>query len=166
MDVPIDNNNGTTQQTWYVWFQSLFASVAANTAAIAALPPIVAASPIKASLGADVALNNTANFFDGPSVAQGTVGTWFASGQVTITDTASGAAYFLKLWDGTTVIDSAAVNTTAASILGVVSLSGFLASPAGNIRISVRDITSVSGKIIFNSSTNSKDSTITAFRIA
>jgi hypothetical protein len=40
-------------------------------------------SPVTNSLGADVLLNNTANYFTGPSVAQGTSGTWFASGNVT-----------------------------------------------------------------------------------
>src|SRR5512146_502647 len=39
------------------------------------------------SLSGNVALNNISNFFDGPSVAQGTGGTWFASGTVTLTDT-------------------------------------------------------------------------------
>src|SRR2546426_953355 len=45
-------------------------------------PAIPTLTPITNSLGADVALNNTANYFDGPSVAQGTSGTWFASGTV------------------------------------------------------------------------------------
>src|SRR5215469_1021265 len=38
------------------------------------------------TLGADVALNNITTYFDGPSVAQGSVGTWYASGTVTLTD--------------------------------------------------------------------------------
>jgi hypothetical protein len=123
-------------------------------------------APITNSLGADVALNNISNYFDGPSIAQGTSGTWFVSGTVCVTDTAGGASHFVKLWDGTTVIASARVNTPSASITSVVALSGYLASPAGNLRISVRDTTSTSGKIIFNESGNSKDSTISAIRIA
>lgn len=139
-------------------------TITAAAGVISTVNPLPA--PIKASLLADVALNNTANYFDGPSVAQGTSGTWVASGTVTLTDTAGGAAFFAKLWDGTTVIASAPTNTAAATGLTTISLSGTLASPAANIRISVRDTTSVSGKILFNTSGNSKDSTITAYRIA
>jgi hypothetical protein len=123
-------------------------------------------SPMSTSLGADVSLNNTANFFDGPSIAQGTSGTWFASGKVTINDTAGSALFTVKLWDGTTVIDSAQTNTNAASGITTVTLSGYLASPASNIKISVKDVTSASGKILFNSSSSSKDSTITVIRVA
>ncbi len=116
------------------------------------------------SLGADVLLNNTANYFDGPSVAQGTaVGPWFASGTVTIFDTAA-AIVFCKLWDGTTVIASAS-NTLAASSAINTSLSGVITSPAANIRISCRDSSNTTGKILFNNTGNSKDATITAFRL-
>ena len=125
-------------------------------------------TPITASLSGDVALNNTANYFDGPSVAQGTAGTWFVSGTVVVMDTTAGSnSIVAKLWDGTTVIASSAV---VASNIGAsnfsISLSGYLVSPAGNLRISVRDVTTTAGKIIFNGSGNSKDSTITAIRIA
>lgn len=117
------------------------------------------------SLGADVALNNTANYFDGPSVAQGSTGTWFASGTVTLSDTAGSAAIFCKLWDGTTIISSGVANSTAANVVVNLALSGILATPAANIKISCRDVNSASGKIIFNTSGNSKDSTLTAIRI-
>lgn len=117
------------------------------------------------SLGADVAMNVTANYFDGPSIAQGATGTWFASGQATVTDTAVGANFFCKLWDGTTVVDSADVTTSGASFNAVIHLSGALATPAGNLRISCRDPAATTGKMLFNGSGNSKDSTITAFRI-
>ena len=117
------------------------------------------------SLGADVLLNNTANYFDGPSVAQGTSGTWFASGTVTLTDTANNVIFTCKLWDGTTVIASVTTQNAAANFQTSASLSGFIASPAANIRISCRDNSLTTGKMLFNSSVNSKDSTITAFRI-
>lgn len=124
------------------------------------------ASPITASLTADVSLTSTAAFFDGPSVAQGTVGTWFVSGRITFNDSATQAEAFCKLWDGTTVIDSGAVITSGAGAFMTMSLSGVITSPAGNLKISVKDQSSASGKIIFNQSGNAKDSTITAFRIA
>lgn len=117
------------------------------------------------SLSGDVALNNIANYFDGPSIAQGATGTWFASGSVTLLDTAGTAVFLCKLWDGTTVIDSRVTTAGAASQNVAMTLSGQLATPAGNLRISCRDQTSTSGAMKFNSSGNSKDSTITAFRI-
>jgi hypothetical protein len=58
------------------------------------------------SLGADVALNNTANYFDGPSVAQGSTGTWFGTGTMTLTDSGGAQNFYCKLWDGTTVMAS------------------------------------------------------------
>lgn len=122
-------------------------------------------TPITASLGADVALNNTANYFDGPSVAQGTSGTWFVSGTVVAQGT-SAANYYVKLWDGTTVIASAAVYFGAGGLPAPISVSGYISSPAGNLKISVRDINNTNGFIKYNVSGNSKDSTITAIRIA
>jgi hypothetical protein len=118
------------------------------------------------SIGADVNLNNTGSYFDGPSVAQGTAGVWLATGTVTVIDTSGSADFDVKLWDGTTVIASAQTQTGAASEKITVSLSGYIASPAGNIRISVKDKSSTSGLIKFNLSGNSKDSTISAIRIA
>lgn len=124
----------------------------------------VSLTNITNSLGADVALNNTGTYFDGPSVAQGVTGTWFVSGGVSLGITA-GDAVDVRLWDGTTVIASkferAGTGTGAIS----VELSGIISSPAGNIRISVKNITSTTGSISFNSSGNSKDSTISGFRI-
>lgn len=117
------------------------------------------------SLTGDVSLNNTANYFDGPSVAQGTSGTWFVSGTVTVND-ASTAVYLAKLWDGTTVIASTEIVVLSTQTVGSISLSGVITSPAGNLRISVRDSTTTAGLIKFNITGNSKDSTITAVRLA
>lgn len=121
-------------------------------------------TPITNSLGADVTLNNTGTYFDGPSVAQGTSGTWFASGTVTITDTATGQ-YDCKLWDGTTVVASTRCTVGVATAATSISLSGFLTSPAANLKISVKPNTTTA-TMRFNQSGNSKDSTLTAFRIA
>lgn len=120
------------------------------------------------SLAADVNLNNTANWFDGPSCAQGTAGTWFASGTVCFTDTAGTANYIVRLWDGTTIVAGCFSVSTGASGLGVAALSGIITSPAANIRISVRDSTSASGKIQSNPSGTSgnKESTLTVIRLA
>ncbi len=122
-------------------------------------------SQITNSLSGDVALNNISNYFTGPTVAQGTAGTWFASGTVTLQDTAGGGRFEAKLWDGTTVIAAGKATSVAQNEYTTISLSGFISSPAGNIRISVKDPTSTSGVIIFNVTGTSKDSTITAIRI-
>jgi hypothetical protein len=120
------------------------------------------------SLSGDVTMNNTSNYFDGPSTNCGsacTLGTWFASGNVVVYDTAGLSNISCKLWDGTTVIDSAIATSPAASYRAEISLSGVISSAAGNLKISCKDATATTGLILFNSSGNSKDSTITAIRI-
>lgn len=117
------------------------------------------------ALSGDVSLSNTSNYFDGPSMAQGTSGTWFASGTVTLIDTAGTAQIYCKLWDGTTVLASTDVTVPTASYIYSISLSGYIVSPAANIRISCKDNNSTSGKILFNTTSLSKDSTIWGIRI-
>lgn len=117
-------------------------------------------------LGGDVALNNTANYFDGPSqsVVAGT-GIYYVSGSVTLWDTAAAANFNTKLWDGTTVIASGRNNEQGPVQAQVVHLSGVITNPAGNIRISCKDETNATGVIKFNASGNSKDSTLTVLKI-
>lgn len=116
-------------------------------------------------LSGDVDLNNTANFFTGPTCAQGTAGTWLAMGHVTLLDTAGAASFFAKLWDGTTVIASGFSTSSTTNAGTVIHLAGVLASPAGNIRIDARDTTATSGKIKADSSGGAKDSMLTVIRI-
>jgi hypothetical protein len=150
-----------------LWYEKLkgweaFINLASNY-----IPPAsIVSPPLTASLGADVATNVLGNYFQGPSIAQGTVGTWFVSGSVTIVDTAGASTFWAKLWDGTTVIASGAATTQGANGAAVIALSGYLASPVNNLRISVREPNLTTGSIKFNVSGNSKDSTISAFRIA
>lgn len=119
------------------------------------------------ALSADVNLNNTANFFDGPSVAQGTSGTWWASGQVTVSSTSAATSLQAKLWDGTTVIASGRVEIPGANQRAIIPLSGYLASPAANIRISVKDSGTTGGVIYANvSGIGNSDSTLSVLRIA
>jgi hypothetical protein len=126
-------------------------------------------SPLNNSLAADVTLNNTSLFFDGPSVAQGNVGTWFASGSVAvILSPAFTGEIFAKLWDGTTVMAS---GIYVPDVTGVgnryqsISLSGFITAPTGNIRISVKDVQNNNSVMTGNITQQGKDSTITAIRI-
>lgn len=123
-------------------------------------------STMSFAISSDVALNSTATFFDGPFVSQGSVGTWLAMGTVTVTDTAGLADFQLKIHDGTTIRGSASARGAAANARTVVALSGTFTNPSGNIRISVKDASSVSGAILWNQSGNSSDSGITVVRIA
>jgi len=122
------------------------------------------AARVTNSLTSDVICNNTALYFDGPNVAQGSTGTWFASGTVSVS-APQGQNVWAKLWDGTTVIASAGFLLNAANHSNTISLSGYITSPAGNIRISVRYPNGFSS-IQWNVTGNEKDSTISAFRIA
>lgn len=117
------------------------------------------------SLAADVTISSTGTFFDGPSMAQGTSGTWHVSGTVTLGDT-NASPVQCKLWDGSTVIASGYTRLSqSGTAWGTVSLSGNLASPAGNIRISCRCDTATSVKMYANQSGAGKDSTVSGFRI-
>lgn len=117
-------------------------------------------------LGSDVNLNNTSSYFDGPSTSQGSSGTWFVIGKVTVRDTSAAASFLVKLWDGTTTIDSAVINSSGANLYTCCTLFGIIASPAGNLRVSVKDLTSTSGVMRINASAEGHDSSIAAFRLA
>lgn len=122
----------------------------------------VALTGVTNTLGSDVSMTVNGSFFDGPSTAQGTSGTWDAFGQVELLATVADVGT-CKLWDGTSVIASANVRLVIST--GVtIALAGPLASPAGNIKIScaANDTTT---KITFNTSGAGKDSTLTVRRV-
>lgn len=140
-------------------------SIAANDSSIVGAGNNSTIKPnVESSLGADVALNNVANYFDGPSIVMG-AGTWLVTGQISVTDTAV-ASIFAKLWDGTNIIASGTSSIPAANRTALLSLSGVITCTNGTIvKISARDTTTVNGVILFNNTGNSKDSTITASKI-
>lgn len=116
-------------------------------------------------LGSDVSLTNTSNFFDGPSVTQGTVGTWRVIAGVTAGDTAA-ASIYAKLWDDTTVISSGAAYAAVSSGWSTIFLEGQITNPAANLKVSAKDATATSGKIKADATGGAKDSYIRATRIA
>lgn len=118
-----------------------------------------------AKLAADVFLDNIANFFDGPSVAQGAMIKALAMGTVTLAGGINDQI-LVKLWDGTTVIDSTRVELGNNFAFSSATLCGVISNPAGNIRLSCRDTSSVSGVIRANASGQGFDSTITVVRLA
>jgi hypothetical protein len=118
------------------------------------------------SLGGNVSLNSTTVYVDGPSVAQGGTGTWFASASVLVVDlTVANGVIECKLWDGTTVISSGSLTTVSGVSPITMALSGFITAPAGNLRVSCRAVSSGNGQMDFNFTGAGKDSTITAFRV-
>lgn len=105
-------------------------------------------STAKADLAADVALNNIANFFDGPSVSLA-AGTWLIVGTVLVTDTAGLAGVIAKLWDGTTVESSDQVTIGGANYNETITLAGVVSpGTTTTYKISCRGFTSASGKIL------------------
>ncbi len=124
-----------------------------------------AAGPIKNYLGGNVNVV-TGSFTDGPVVAQGATGTWFASGSIVLEDVTNAQnAFNVRLWDGTTVISSGTCNILSSAQQVQISLSGYLATPAGNLRISVEAANHNSAFMAFNLSGDSKDCGISAYRI-
>lgn len=116
------------------------------------------------SLGADVAMTSANTNFTGPSVAQGTSGGWLATGQVTIVDTAANLATCF-LTDGTSNFASTVVREVAGTPAGVlVTLTGFISGPAGNIRINCQT-NGTTAIMKYNLSGRTKDSALTVVRV-
>lgn len=116
------------------------------------------------ALGADVNLSNTSNYFDGPSVTQGSTGIFLAWGTLTFQDATTTAAFPAKLWDGTTIAASGEVTASTGAVLSL-TLAGIFTNPAGNIKLSGKDLNSTSGKLKFNASGSSKDCNLSVVRI-
>jgi hypothetical protein len=138
-------------------------AAAAQTTANNAVPRGMSA--ITNSLTSSVAINNTTFFFDGPSVAQGTVGTWFVMGQFCYRAGVAGPSMVYRLWDGTTIISSGEFVEgpgTVATSITCFSLSGIISNPTGNIKISVLDNNTTSSQI---TGSGGKESSISAIRI-
>ena len=113
----------------------------------------------------DITMTNTANFYDGAVVVQGTVGTFLVMGGATTFSNNPTVNYNAKLWDGTTVIASGSNNTQAQSTGTSFALSGVIKNPAGNLRISVNDSTHTTDLIKANDSGAGKDTYVVAIRI-
>lgn len=116
------------------------------------------------SLSADVLCSVANTFYVGPTVAQGTTGTFFAVGTVTLYNSATDSAY-VKLWDGTTLIASALFVILGTQTINAITLSGLITNPTGNIRIEVKMASTTTGKISANLTGLGKDSGLTVLKI-
>lgn len=119
------------------------------------------------SISSDITIPpSSGGYADGPTVAQGSSGVWFASASCMVVDTTMAAPIFFQLWDGTTVIGSGGINTAGAGFRETATLSGYITNPVGNIRFSATNAsTSAGGVMRANNTGRGKDSTITVFRI-
>lgn len=122
-------------------------------------------APLTAALGADVALNNTATWFDGASVAQGTSGIWFVVAHATFTNASTNINPNARLYDGTNVYDSARSSTWVANAFVCITLHAIVTNPAGNLRIQGNDPQFTTSVMKFNGTGQSKDTSISAVRI-
>ncbi len=104
------------------------------------------------------------SYVDGPSVAQGTSGVWYAFGSLTLLSTPGNANYNFKLYDGTSIYVSGVTATVNTGSFVQVSLQAVAVNPAGNLRLAAGGVGAV-GTIKFNASGLSNDSYITAIRI-
>jgi hypothetical protein len=124
----------------------------------------VSLSELTNALSSNIPLGAT--YVTGPSVAQGSTGTWFATGQVSLATTnPTGDGVTCKLWDGTTVIATGSAVWGFATYNQSISISGYLASPAGNINIACLGVEGATTSFRFNDSGTSKDSVLNVFRV-
>ncbi|MCW2130184.1 hypothetical protein M2226_008928 [Bradyrhizobium elkanii] len=127
----------------------------------------VTINPVINSLGANVSISNTTSYFDGPTSSQGAAtGTFYVSGYVSLFCSSATNSYTLRLWDGTTVAASTFASSAAANQSVVVHISAIVINPAGAIRISVKNTNNSSSLMQFNATGDSKDSTISVYRIS
>lgn len=139
-----------------------FSSDATNLYLLGAPPDLASTS---AALGADVALNNTANFFDGPSLTL-PPGRWLVISKLTVNDTGAAALIHAKLWDGTTVMDACLTSVSVTNRHVSLTLAGIINLAASStVKASAKDATNTSGLLVFNGTGTSKDCTIVACRM-
>jgi hypothetical protein len=122
-------------------------------------------SPLIATLGSPVALNNTASNFDVVSVAQGMTGVFVVTGTATALAGATADTIACRIWDGTTTFAAARVSL-AASAAAPLALSAIVTNPAGNLRLNCQDASSVNGSIeASGSGFGANDTMLSVFRI-
>lgn len=132
----------------------------------------VIGSATQTFLGADVLLNNTANYFN--AINTGAIGVsgqvWKISALASCIDTAGAATFKVRIWDGSSTVyvetphtTSAANYEAAVNVCAVVTLSA-----ATTFYLSVKDNTSNSGRVqtTGNAGTANKASYIIAERIS
>ena len=122
-------------------------------------------------LGADVALNNTANWFDGPNT--GSIGangqTWLILAHAAVTNTAGVSFIEIAIYDGTNYLTDIGAQNFAANAITPVS-TGVVASltAATTFTLRARDSISTAGKLLTSggaTAVSNKATKITAVRL-
>ena len=122
-------------------------------------------SSFSAALGANVALNNTATWFDGPSIAQGTTGVFLVIGHLTFINSANNINPSIRIYDGTSVWASGRGSTWTAGAASIATISAIVTNPAGNLRLQGNDPQFTTSTMLANFSGQAKDCMINAARI-
>jgi hypothetical protein len=94
---------------------------------------------------ADIALPVANTLVTGPSIAQGTAGTWLVGGKLSFIDTASSAKFFGVMTDGTTSFAGGQVQTVGANLPAEINFGAIVGSPAGNLRLQLASATTTTG---------------------
>jgi len=117
-------------------------------------------------LGSNVALNNTGQWFIGPTLTLGT-GVWLVFGTATINAAASGARVSVRLTDGTNVKDSSSTTWPSALTPAIVhfGLVGIFTNPGAAVRIEGNNADSTGGGFVYNQTSQGRDCTLKAIRI-
>lgn len=131
-------------------------------------PPGLAAQTY---LGADVALNNTANFFSGPNT--GSIGAsgqvWEIAAKASVKDTAGAAGIVAQIFDGTNALDSGTVTTGGAQFEEVIPLGAIVTlSGATTFTLRAKDVSATSGALLTTGASGqaNKATSITAKRLS
>lgn len=129
-------------------------------------PSLFQHSALSNYLTANLAVSSAA-YTNGASVAQGTAGTWLATGQVTFLDTNAVANNLsAKMWDGTTVLAATSQIRVVAGGYTTFALVGAISSPAGDIRIACLALNSTTNMTSTNANGDIHATGITVVRVA
>jgi hypothetical protein len=119
-----------------------------------------------ADLGGDVTLTTAGTYYDGPSISL-SPGTWFIIGKCTSRGPTIGDEITTKLWDGSTVFDSADHTTPVANHRFVDTLSAVVVvTAAATVKLSTSNLSNNGGSILAAAAGVNKSSTLRAHRIA
>ena len=142
-----------------------------TTPTFALLTPYAAAAATT-YLGADVALNNTASFFNGPNTGPigGNGQTWWITAKASIRDSAGAAGIGAQIHNGTSAIDTGSGTTWAPNTELTIPLGAIVALTApATFTLQAKDPISTSGVLLTTGSASgvsNRATSITAVRLA
>ncbi len=102
-----------------------------------------ALSTVTAFSSAITAFTTSAFTDSAASASLGTTGIWLVTASVVVQTAvaAAGGSVGFKLWDGTTIMNTGYLSTPAAGYPCQATLSGVIANPAANVRLSCQGLT-------------------------